>query len=119
MEIPSLQRPRRDLLVTYSIGSGERIPTAITKAFQATASDPWECETVVNDWIDGDAIDQLCRTSDRHLRVSTIVWNHPVVVTPEEIRIYAEQSDPTSKPISESYCYGSKYGLRRRVAFSP
>lgn len=92
MNLPALQRSDVDLLATYSIGSEESMPTAITEAFRSTGLNPADQETVVEDWIDGDALDQLCRAPDRHLRISTIIWNHPVIITPEEIQIFDNQS---------------------------
>jgi len=93
MKLPALQRSDGDILVTYSVGSKESISIALTKAFQAIDFSPTDRETVIEDWIDGDAIERLCRTSDRHLRVSTVIWGHPVIITPEEIQILAKQTN--------------------------
>lgn len=92
MKLPALQRSDGDVLVTYSVGSEESIPIAITGAFRAIGASPSDRETVVEDWIDGDAIERLCRASDRHLRVSTVIWDHPVIITPEEIQILTNQT---------------------------
>lgn len=93
MMLPALRQSDLDLLVTYSIGSEESIPVAITASFRAIGLNPTDQETVVEEWIDGDALDQLYRASGRHLRVSTNVWNHPVIITPEEIQIFDNQTD--------------------------
>lgn len=93
MSFPALQRSGVDLLVVYSIGSDEKMPSAITEAFRSIDFDPHEQETVIEDWIDGDAINRLCQTSERHLRVTTIIWNYPVIITPEEIQILDKQTD--------------------------
>jgi hypothetical protein len=50
-------------------------------------------ETVVEDWTDADALEQLCRASDRHLRVSTVLWGHPIIITPEQIQILDKPTD--------------------------
>lgn len=93
MNLPALRQSDVDLVVTYSIGSEESVPIAITEAFRAISLNPTDQETVVQDWIDGDALDQLCQASDRHLRISTIIWNHPVIITPREIQIFDNPPD--------------------------
>lgn len=92
MRLPR-QQADSERLVTYTIGSEESVPAAIAEAFRAIDHDLEEKDTVVVDWVHGDAIDRLCRTSGRHLHVSTLVWGHPVVITPEEVRVYAERDD--------------------------
>lgn len=89
MELPPLDRSEADHLTTYSIDSEECITTAIAEAFRTIDLDIEEEETVIADWIDVDALDRLCRGSDRYVQVSTLVWGYPVVVTPGEIRIFA------------------------------
>jgi hypothetical protein len=94
MRLPALHRVENDVRVTYTIGNDESILIAIIEAFRAMDSMDSSLddrETVLEDWIDTDALEQLCQTSDSHLRVSTIIWEHPVSITPETIQIFAKQ----------------------------
>jgi hypothetical protein len=40
------------------------------------------------DVADPDAIDRLVRTAGENVRISMVLWEHPVVVTTEEVRVF-------------------------------
>lgn len=91
MELPPLNQSEADHLTTYSVDSEESITTAIAEAFRTIDLDVEGEETVIADWIDVDALERLCRGSDRHTQVSTLIWGYPVVVTRREIRIFVKE----------------------------
>lgn len=86
--VPLLNEEDLDLLVSYSVSSGEEMSEAIVNAFHAANVDVFEKPTQLVDWINADVFETLQWTSDRPLSLSTRIWDHRVVLTPEEVRIY-------------------------------
>lgn len=76
------------LLVAYSLSSEEEMIEAIVNAFHAANIDTFEKPTQLIHWINCDVFDVLQWTSDRPLYLSTRIWDHQVVITAEEVRIY-------------------------------
>lgn len=81
-----------DLVVAYSLDSDEEMTEGIVNAFIAAGVEVFEKPTRLVDWVDADVFEDLEWSADRSLYVSTRIWDRQVVVTPEEVRIYA---DPT------------------------
>jgi len=86
--LPLLNEGDLHLLVAYSLSSGEEMSEAIVNAFHAANIDVFEKPTRLVDWINGDVFDDLQWSSDRPLYLSTRIWDHQVVITAEEVRIY-------------------------------
>lgn len=87
MTLPRLSE-QQPPLVTYQIEDGETVYEAITEAFGAIGVDVYEQKTTIEDWIKKDLFDLSIHDSEAPWRVSTIIWDHPIVITPGEIRIY-------------------------------
>ena len=91
--LPSLELRGYELLARYSMDSEESVVQGIAMAFASLDVDPQSQETVIHDVVDTDALRQLQESSDRHVRVSMHLWDHPVVVTPEDVSIYGTGDD--------------------------
>ena len=88
--LPQLNEDDLDLLVSYSIEPVEEIGEAIVNAFLALNIDVFDKPTQLNDWINTDAFDDLSWSSERPLYLSTRIWDHQVVITGDEIRLYTD-----------------------------
>jgi hypothetical protein len=77
-------------IVTYAIDDDETVAEAIVRAFGAVGVDTYDRDDPLYEWIPIDCFERLHRDSGRPLRVSTIVWNHPTVITNEAVEIYDE-----------------------------
>lgn len=86
--LPLLNEGQLDLLVSYSISSDEEMGEAVIDAFLAANMDVFERPTTLVDWINVNVFEEIQWTSDRPLYLSTRIWDHQVVITAEEIRIY-------------------------------
>lgn len=90
--LPLLNEGDLHILVAYSRSSGEEMSEAIVNAFDAANIDVFEQPTQLVDWINADAFDDLQWSSDRPLYLSTRIWDHQVVITAEEVRIYTQSA---------------------------
>lgn len=88
--LPQLNEDDLDLLVSYSIEPEEEIGEAIVNAFLAFNIDVFDKPTQLDDWINTDAFDDLSWSSERLLYLSTRIWDHQVVITGDEIRLYTD-----------------------------
>jgi hypothetical protein len=86
--LPLLNEKQLDLVVCYSLSSGEEMSVAIVNAFHAANIDVFEKSTRLDDWVNTDVFESIHWTSDRPLYLSTRIWGYRVVITPEEVRIY-------------------------------
>ncbi|WP_436907439.1 hypothetical protein [Halosimplex marinum] len=86
--LPLLNEKQLDLLVCYSLSSGEEMSVAIVNAFHAANIDVFEKSTRLDDWVNTDVFESIHWTSDHPLYLSTRIWGYRVVITPEEVRIY-------------------------------
>lgn len=84
MSLPRLSK-QKSPLVTYQIEDGEPIYEAITEAFGAVGLDAYDQKTSISDWT---LFDLRLLDSEGSRRVSTVIWDRPVVITPDEIRLY-------------------------------
>ena len=91
--LPPLDEEELSLLVRQSIGSEEEIGEAVVDAFVAVGVDVYERPTTLAEWIDPDVFETLQWSSGRPLYLCTQIWDHRVVITPEEVRIYINQVD--------------------------
>lgn len=99
---PLLLERDLDLLVRYSIDSGETVSEAIVCAFAILGVDVFERETRLQDWVDVGALEGFAWESARALYVSTQIWDHQVVVTADDVRIYGDAPRRTTDaPIIE------------------
>ncbi|WP_049980955.1 hypothetical protein [Halolamina rubra] len=79
--------PPTDRLVTYSIDRDETAVEAVTAAFDALETDVRERETTLYDHVATDAMDELF-AAEMPVRLELSIWHHPVVLTPETVRVY-------------------------------
>ena len=77
-------------IVTYAIDDDETVAEAIVRAFGAVGVDTYDRDDPLYEWIPIDCFERLHWDSGRPLRVSTIVWDHPTVITNEAVEIYDE-----------------------------
>lgn len=82
-----------DLLVVYSVDREEETCEAVVEAFQAANIDVFEKPTTLNDWLNTEVFNELNWPSDSPLLLRTQIWERPVVITGEEIRIYDPSAD--------------------------
>lgn len=87
MTLPRLSEQQQPL-ITYEIEDGETVYEAITEAFGAIGVDVYEQKTTIEDWTKKCLLDLNLLDSEAPCRVSTIMWDRPIVITPGEIRIY-------------------------------
>ena len=81
------------LIVRQPIDSDEEMGEAVVDAFLAAGVDVYERPTTLAEWIDPDVFETLQWSSGRPLYLCTQIWDHRVVMTPEEVRIYTNQVD--------------------------
>lgn len=86
--LPLLNEGQLNLVVSYSISSDEEMSEAVIDAFLAANVDVYERPSTLVDWINANVFEEIQWTSDRPLYLSTRIWNHQVVMTAEEVRIY-------------------------------
>jgi len=76
-------------VVTYARDADEKGVDAIVSAF---ATEPLDVDITKRDplyaWIDLDALDALFESAGGDVELSTVIWDHPVVITADEIEIY-------------------------------
>lgn len=88
----SLNEADFTLLLSYAIDRDETVPEAIVNAFSVTDVEVFDGATTLQDWIDRDALERLGWQDDPHLRLSTRIWDHHVVITSEAVRIFTHAS---------------------------
>lgn len=76
-----------DLLVAYSLSSGEEMGEAVVNAFCAANIDVFEKPTTLDKWINTDVFEAL-QWTDRPVYLNTRIWDCWVRMSAEEIRIY-------------------------------
>lgn len=91
---PATASPHRSAnrLVTYTIGPDETAVDGLLAAFDAIGIDAQSRATTLQDCLATDAFNNLFRVSEEfHLIVH--VWDHEVVLTPDELSIYGTDAD--------------------------
>lgn len=86
--LPLLNEGDLGLFVRYSRESNEGMAEAVVNAFLAAEVDVYHQPTQLVDWINADVFERIEWRSDRPLYLCTRIWDHGVVITPEEVRIY-------------------------------
>lgn len=86
--LPLLNEGDLSLVVRYSLESDEGMAEAVVNAFLAADVDVYDQPTQLVDWINADVFENLEWRSDRPFYLGTRIWDHGVVMTPEEVRIY-------------------------------
>lgn len=94
--LPPLNEGELNHVASYSLSRGEEMSEAVVNAFEAAGIDVFNNPTQLNDWVDADVFESLHWTSDRPLYLSTQIWDHQVVITGEEVRIYTAPVPTTS-----------------------
>ncbi|WP_128905851.1 hypothetical protein [Halorubrum amylolyticum] len=87
-----LDEEQLDLRVSHSSGPKWRRSEAVVEAFRASDVDVEEEETTLHDWIRPDSLDGF-DWSESPLFLCARIWERTVVVTADEVRIYAEKRD--------------------------
>lgn len=90
--LPKLNEGDLNLLVSYSISSDEQLTEAVVNAFQAANIDVYGQPTFLIDWMNPDVFESIQWTSGAPVYFSTRIWDHRVVITAEEVRIYASSN---------------------------
>lgn len=88
VSVPVLDDEDLELLVAYTRDPGEEMSSAVVNAFLAGDVDVNAKETQLESWIDTDALGDLDWSTARSTLLYIHIWEHPVVLTPEEVRIY-------------------------------
>lgn len=86
--LPLLNEGNLDLIVRYSLENEGGMAEAVVDAFLAADVDVYDQPTQLVDWINTDVCERLEWTADRPLWLCARIWDHGVVLTPEEVRIY-------------------------------
>ena len=96
--VPSPELNERDLglLVRYSLGPDEEMAEAVVGAFGEAGINVFSKPTTLANWINPDVLEELEWTPNGPLYLSTRIWDHRVVITAEEVRIYRS---PRPNPI--------------------
>ncbi|MFO7926849.1 MAG: hypothetical protein ACQET5_08590 [Halobacteriota archaeon] len=85
--LPSIQDGLTPL-VTYAIEDDETVVEAIVRAFGAAGVDTYDRDEPLYDWVPIDCLERFDWDSGRPLRVSTIIWDHPTIITDESVEVY-------------------------------
>jgi hypothetical protein len=80
-----------DLLVSCKIGPEDEITEVIVRAFEAAQIKVFDKPTVLDDWVDTDVFVDLNWDRDYPIYLSIIIWDHRVIITSEQIRIYSDR----------------------------
>lgn len=90
--LPLLNEGELDLLVSYSLSSEEEMSEAVVNAFLAANVDVFDKPTQLVDWVNSDVFESIQWTSNHPMYLSTRIWDHWVVMTAEEVRIYTSEN---------------------------
>lgn len=80
---------RSGLLVAYELDD-EPPSLAVVRAFLALDVDVFDGADPLAEHVDVDALDRFDRTCGGQYSIATRIWDHPVVITPNDVRIYAD-----------------------------
>lgn len=86
--LPLIDESEVGLLVAYSLSRDEEMTEGIVNAFSAADIDVFEKPTVLADWINPDVFKVLQWSADSPHQLITRIWDHQVVITGDQIRIY-------------------------------
>jgi hypothetical protein len=86
--VPPLNEEELSLNVRRSIDSEEEMSEAVVNTFLAAGVDVYDRPTTLAEWIDPDVFETLQWSSGRPLYLCTQIWDHCVVITPNQVAIY-------------------------------
>ena len=86
--LPPLNDGECSLIVRHSIDSEEEMIEAVVDAFLAAGVDAYDRPTTLAEWIDPDVFETLQWSSSRPLYLGTLILDHEVVITPDQVAIY-------------------------------
>jgi hypothetical protein len=84
-----------DPIAVRNLRRAETMTEALCRTFNEVDGDSELDRQPLYYEIDTDALDTMFRTADSGVRVTTTVWDHPVVITAGRIEVY-DNSPPTS-----------------------
>jgi hypothetical protein len=87
--LPPINERNVEVVGRYRKTGSDSSVEAILSAFEETSLYVDEQDTVLHEWIDTDVIKALDGDPDPPFRLSTVIWDHPVVVTPNSATVYA------------------------------
>lgn len=76
-------------LIEYPISDDETVLEATFEAFEAIDFDVVGQETPIKSWIGDCAMTKINWNSEVNCRLTTVIWDHPTVVTSETVTIFA------------------------------
>ncbi|MFB6252164.1 MAG: hypothetical protein ABEI27_10865 [Halobellus sp.] len=80
-----------DPVATYARTGNEDGANAIVAAFSEGPLNGISTEdSTLYEWIDPDAVDSLLESASSEVKLSTTIWDHPVVITRDAVEIYAQ-----------------------------
>jgi hypothetical protein len=88
MLTPVLDESKLDLLVSFDLDSEVEITEGIVAAFEASQIDVFNKSTVLQDWIEPAAYRSINWNRPHPVYLSTVIWDHRVVISENQIRIY-------------------------------
>lgn len=90
VSLPQLNEEELTLFVSHTIRANETVSEAVVSAFSEANINVFDEETTLEEWVNTDALEEFDWNSRRPFYVSSPVWEHQVVVTPDEVRIYSD-----------------------------
>jgi hypothetical protein len=88
--LPNLRLDQYEPAVVYSLEDGESMTDAVLAAFEASDVDIDTHNATLYDQIDDNGLEGLFARHNRQLRLTTRLWDRPVVITPEQVVVYRE-----------------------------
>lgn len=82
----------KSLLVTYSVEDPDRITDEIVDAFLAAQIDVFDRDERLQEQIATDALESFDWESNQSLQIHCELWDHRVVVTPDAVAVYENES---------------------------
>lgn len=86
--LPLLHEEDLELVSIYSIDAEEKANEAVVSAFLSADFDVFDRSSRLADWDDADLLTDLDLSSENLLHVGMRCWDHLVIITPDEVRIY-------------------------------
>lgn len=83
-----LNEENHETKASHSIDSGEELSDGIIYAFLSANVQVFDKPTLLNNWVDPVILEAIQRSPDSPHYLHTVIWDHQVVITSEEVRIY-------------------------------
>ena len=88
-----IELPDVSVVERREIDVGTEPVDAMLELLEAAGVDVQRREPAVASQVNPDAIDHLYRATSGRWRMEVLIWNHPVVFTPDEIRVHDADDD--------------------------